>query len=127
MEDQTQQDAGALSPADPSTALSPLQQEAILYAVLALLISCFVVYANKASMVRDAGFVAKILAVLAGSALGTIGALVGNALRKAAHPDAVWTSGGFWSLLWTKVFWRIGPQTIGLLIGIFLGPAIVLH
>jgi hypothetical protein len=48
---------------------------------------------------------------------GFVGYLAGNALRKALHPDFVIAS-GFWGLLKEKIFWRIGPQLIGALIGI---------
>ena len=40
-----------------------------------------------------------------------IGTLLGDAIRKFAHPDAVYT-GGILNLIWIKVFWLMGPQVI---------------
>jgi hypothetical protein len=37
--------------------------------------------------------------------------VIGNAIRKAIHPDFVVAS-GFWGLLKERIFWRIGPQVI---------------
>ena len=37
--------------------------------------------------------------------------VIGNAIRKAVHPDFVVTS-GFWGLVKEKIFWRVGPQAI---------------
>jgi hypothetical protein len=51
--------------------------------------------------------------------LSFVGYLVGNALRKALHPDFVIAS-GFWGLLKERIFWRIGPQLIGAFITAFL-------
>ena len=53
--------------------------------------------------------------------------LIGDAIRKFAHPDAVFTGGGMLSLIWIKVFWKVGPQVIGLFIGVMLGCALVLR
>jgi len=93
---------------------------------MAMAFSCFAVFVNNAPIIREAGIFAKLFAIVVGTVLGTIAALVGNALRKAVQPDAVWTTGGFWSLLWTKVFWRWGPQAIGMFGGVLIGIAMVL-
>lgn len=82
---------------------------------------------NNSQMVLQAGFFAKLFAVIVGTGLGLGGALIGDAIRKFAHPDAVFTSGGIFQLLWIKVFWRIGPQVIGLLLGVMLGCSMVLR
>jgi hypothetical protein len=98
-----------------------------MFAVIALVMTCTWVFMNNSPLVRSASFFAKLFAILVGTGLGTICGLIGNALRKFAHPNAVWTSGGFWSLIWVKVFWRLGPQTIGLLVGTLIGIALVIH
>jgi hypothetical protein len=126
MEDQAQQDTVAIGGDQATAGLTPFQLEAAIYAVVALFMCCVAVFVNNSPIVRNAGFFAKFFAIVVGTGLGTIGALIGNALRKAVHPDAVWTSGGFWSLLWTKVFWQWGPQTIGMVGGVFIGVAVVL-
>jgi len=64
---------------------------------------------------------------MVGAVLGWIGAVVGDAIRKFAHPDTVFTSGGLLSLLWIKIFWRVGPQLIGLVGGVMVGCALVLR
>ena len=48
---------------------------------------------------------------------GTIGALIGDFLRRVAHPDMMFTTGGMGEILKFKIFWAIGPQIIGTLIG----------
>ncbi|GHV18667.1 hypothetical protein AGMMS49959_01050 [Planctomycetales bacterium] len=45
-----------------------------------------------------------------------VGYTVGNALRKALSPLFV-IADSFWGLLWAKVFWALGPQLIGAVIG----------
>lgn len=52
-----------------------------------------------------------------GTIFSTIGASIGNFLREIAHPDAILTNGGLYEILKTKIFWAIGPQSIGWLIG----------
>lgn len=43
--------------------------------------------------------------------VGFLAWVIGNAIRKAVHPDFVIAS-GFWGLVKEKIFWRIGPQLI---------------
>ncbi|MOA42174.1 hypothetical protein D3C78_1642030 [compost metagenome] len=78
-------------------------------------------------MVLGAGFFAKCVAVVAGSVLGWGGAMIGDAIRRFAHPDAVFTNGGILQLVWIKIFWALGPQVIGLFIGVALGASLVLR
>lgn len=90
--------------------------------VLAILMVTF----NNSYMVLGAGFFTKFFAIVAGSVLGLIGALLGDALRRFAHPTAVFTQGGFFKLVFIKLFWLAGPQLIGLFIGVSFGPSLVL-
>lgn len=92
-------------------------------AVLAIMSVSF----NSSPMALGAGWFAKCLAILFGTLLGWLGALAGDAIRKFAHPDAVFTSGGILSLIWIKVFWAVGPQVLGLCVGVFFGGAMVLR
>lgn len=96
------------------------------WGVAAVALAIFSVTFNTSAMVLGAGWFAKTMAVLVGSVLGWGGALIGDAIRRFAHPDAVFTNGGILSLIWIKVFWALGPQLIGLFIGVFSGAAIVL-
>ena len=97
------------------------------WALAAVVASILMVTFNNSPMVLGAGFFMKLLAAIAGSVLGLIGALIGDAIRKFAHPDAVFTSGGIFSLIGTKLFWLLGPQTIGLLLVVAIGCALVLR
>ncbi|QDD92087.1 hypothetical protein CCZ28_13725 [Pseudomonas oryzihabitans] len=97
------------------------------WGVAALALGILSVTFNTSAMVLGAGLLAKCFAVVVGTVLGWIGAVVGDAIRKFAHPDAVFTSGGLLSLLWIKIFWRVGPQLIGLVCGVMLGCALVLR
>ena len=92
-------------------------------AVLAIVSVTF----NSSSMALSAGWFTKCAAALVGAVLGWLGALAGDAIRKFAHPDAVFTSGGILSLIWIKVFWAVGPQVLGLCMGVFFGGAMVLR
>ncbi len=58
---------------------------------------------------------------IAGALLGIFGVRIGNALRRAAKPDIIITSGGLQGMLGAKIFWSVGPQTVGLLIGTVVG------
>lgn len=97
------------------------------WAIAAIVLSILAITFNNSAMVLGAGFFMKFLAVIVGSVLGLIGALLGDAIRKFAHPDAVFTNGGLFQLVWIKVFWLLGPQLIGLVLGAFLGISLVLR
>lgn len=103
-----------------------LIKSALAWGVAALICAIFMCTFNSSQMVLRAGFFLKLVAIIAGTLAGTAGALIGDAIRKAAHPDAVYTSGGLFSLLWIKVFWAVGPQVIGLVLGVMLGASLVL-
>lgn len=99
---------------------------AIGWGIAAIVLAIFGVTSNTSPLVLGAGTAAKIFAVVVGVLLGTVGALLGDALRRFAKPNAIFTQGGFFSLIWIRVFWAIGPQVIGLIGGVFLGIALVL-
>ncbi|THG82999.1 hypothetical protein E5198_08540 [Pseudomonas sp. A-1] len=104
----------------------PLKPATIGWGVAALALSIFIIVFNNSAIVLGAGFFAKCMAVVAGSALGWGGAMIGDAIRRFAHPDAVFTSGGILQLVWIKIFWALGPQVIGLLIGSLVGVSLML-
>lgn len=97
------------------------------WGVAATVLAIVSVTFNSSPMAFGAGWFAKCLAVLVGAFLGWLGALAGDAIRKFAHPDAVFTNGGILSLIWIKVFWAVGPQVLGLCVGVFFGGAMVLR
>lgn len=106
---------------------SSINSDVILWGIAAIVLSIIMVTFNNSSMVLGASFLAKSFSVIVGILLGTIGALIGNALRKFAHPNTVYTTGGFFQLIWIKVFWSMGPQVVGLFLGVSLGISIVLN
>lgn len=96
------------------------------WGIASVILAILAISFNNSPLVLGAGFFAKFMAFLVGSVLGLIGALIGDAIRKFASPDAVFTNGGILSLVWVKVFWLLGPQVIGLFAGVLIGIAIVL-
>ena len=97
--------------------LSSIQKSAIGWGIAALVLAIIMVSYNNSAMVLGAGVMAKIFAAIVGTVTGTIGALIGDAIRRFAKPDMMFTSGGMGSLIWIKLFWMMGPQTVGLVIG----------
>ncbi|MGK0417271.1 MAG: hypothetical protein ACJAST_002364 [Halopseudomonas sp.] len=106
--------------------LSSIQKSAIGWGLAALVLAVITVTHNNSAMVLGASVMAKIFAGLAGTLTGTIGALIGDAVRRFAKPDMMFTSGGMGSLIWMKLFWMMGPQLVGLVIGVLLGASLVL-
>lgn len=102
------------------------QRTTAIWAVVALAIAILAVTRNTSAMVLGAGFLTKTLAVIVGTGMGTIGALLGDSIRRFALPDSFFTTGGMGSIIKTKLFWMVGPQAIGVFIGVFLGAALVL-
>ncbi|MDO8330321.1 MAG: hypothetical protein Q7T36_07620 [Fluviicoccus sp.] len=81
---------------------------------------------NNAHMITSASFLAKCFSIIVATVLGTIGAAIGDAVRKFAMPDGILTSGGMGSLIWNKLFWMFGPQVIGMVLGVLIGAVLVL-
>jgi hypothetical protein len=103
-----------------------VERKMLIWAGLAVALAIVMCTFNSSALVMRAGFFAKLIAVVVGSVLGLAGAMIGDAIRKYAHPDAVFTTGGIVQLIWIKVFWQIGPQVIGMVIGVAIGSALVL-
>ena len=99
----------------------------VIWGIAAIALSIFVCTYNNSPMVLGASSGVKILAIVTGSVFGLVGALIGNAIRKFALPDAFFTSGGMGQIIWTKLFWLCGPQLVGLGIGTILGCTLVLR
>ena len=104
-----------------------VERTMLIWAGLAVALAILMCTVNSSAMVLRAGFFAKLIAIIVGSVLGFIGAVIGDAIRKFAQPDAVFTSGGVLQLIWVKVFWKVGPQVIGLVLGVALGSSLVLR
>lgn len=91
----------------------------VFYLVLTIVISfafCFITTPNGV----DFGFGRRLFASIASIPTGFIGVLLGDLIRRLVIPDMVFTTGGFFQLLKTRLFWMCGPQMIGMVIGIAL-------
>lgn len=114
------------TPTDMNTK-PPIQKMTIVWAIASFIVAIFFVTNNTSPIVLSAGFFMKSLACLVGALTGWIGALLGDAIRKFAAPDAMFTSGGMGSIVKMKLFWLFGPQLIGLIFGALLGITLVLN
>lgn len=97
----------------------------LFYFVLTVIISfvcCFITAPNGINF----GFGRRLFASIASIPTGFIGAMIGDLIRRFAIPDAVFTTGGLFQIIRTKLFWFCGPQLIGMLIGIFLIAGMIL-
>lgn len=104
---------------EKSTVSQSISPAAVGWGIVAFLVCILIVTTNQG--VVHASIFTKILAVIVGSILGLIGALIGDAIRKIARPEGVVTSGGIFNILWIKLFWALGPQCIGLFLGTVFG------
>jgi hypothetical protein len=99
----------------------------VLWAVVALILAVVACTFNSSQVVLRAGFLEKAFAVLGGTVLGTCFAVIGDAIRRYARPDMIMTKSGFFSLISAKLFWQVGPQLIGVFMGVILGVTLVLR
>ena len=61
-----------------------------------------------------------VLFFTVGSVISFIASFIGNKLRLYAMPDSIFTSGGMTEILKAKVWWQVGPQFTGAVIGSFI-------
>ena len=115
---------GAGDNAGPSQAVNPV---IVLWGGASFVLAIIILVVSKSGPIAHAGFFGKLFGFIVAVPCGLIGALIGDAIRRFVIPDAVITTGGFFSLLKEKMFWMVGPQAIGLFIGVFLGFSIILH
>lgn len=104
---------------------SPINGTVVIWGIASVAVAIFMITFNDSGMVLRAGFMAKFFAFVVGSILGFIGAMIGDAICRFARPDAVFTQ-GFSGLVFAKLFWILGPQLIGLVVGTLLGISLVL-
>ena len=102
-----------------------LSKSVVTWGIAAAALSFVALTWNTSPMVMHASLAQKALAFCLCAPMGLVGALLGDGFRKFARPDVMFTS-GIGSLVWQKIFWRIGPQTIGCAVGVFTGIALVL-
>lgn len=106
--------------------MSETLKSVLIWGTIALAISILMVTKNTSAMVLSASFLLKLWAVIVGTALGLAGAMAGDALRRFALPSGFFTTGGMTSILRMRIFWSVGPQAIGMLLGVILGASWVL-
>lgn len=109
----------------PAT-MSQNQRFLLTWGAVSFIFAALFTFNNNSAMVLMASGLLKVVAVLVGTATGTLGAWIGEAIRRYALPDGFFTDGGITSILKTKLFWAIGPQFIGMFLGMSIGAAIVL-
>ena len=109
---------------EESTAV--LSPEILMWGVATFVMSIVWLSVTASPKVLVAGFFAKFFTVIIGTVLGTLGVVIGDAIRRFAHPDAVYTTGGFFDIIKTKLFWMCGPQLIGMIIGIAIAQVLVI-
>jgi hypothetical protein len=73
------------------------------------------------------GFWTRLLASVVSIPTGFLGALIGDAVRRFAIPDAIFTNGGLFAIIKTKLFWMCVPQLVGMFIGIGIVGGMILR
>ena len=82
---------------------------------------CFAIFAAVTALVTFSsrshlGFIGNISTLIFGTVFTTIGVAVGDAIRRFVKPDVLFASSAI-DIFRAKVFWMIGPQIIGWIIG----------
>jgi hypothetical protein len=93
----------------------------IIYAILAVVFGLAYAIWPPGSF----GFFSRIFIFIFATIFSFVGILIGDAVRKIAIPDSIFTTGGIFAILKQKLFWFIGPQLVGALIGGSIGSAII--
>lgn len=110
-----------IDPGDNESANNAKYGFIVVWGFLAFVLSIIMAFHKP----EEAGFWVRsllvIVSIIGGTPLGTLGALLGDFIRRLACPDMIFTSGGMGSLLKERLFWAIGPQAIGLFIGTYIG------
>ncbi len=75
----------------------------------------------------DFSFWKRMLASVLAVPVGFIGAMIGDVIRRFAVPDMIFTTGGLFSIIKTKLFWMCVPQLVGMFIGIGIVGGMVLR
>lgn len=114
------------TPPSPDPEITPAQKSAFIWAFVSFGFAIFIHVFNSSYTVTHAGFFHKCFSVIVASILGTIGAVIGDGIRRFAMPDAMLTS-GIGETIKAKLFWMVGPQLIGMAIGVFVGAGVVLR
>lgn len=102
-----------------------ISTEILIWSATVFIITIFVVWNAGPPTFQPAGFFAKLFAVILGTVFGVGGVVIGDVARKFARPDAFFSS-GMVDTIQTKLFWMLGPQLIGMVIGIRVGIEIVI-
>lgn len=93
--------------------------------LISFVFAIFCIAITTSPAVVRMGFFGKMIAVILGAFLGMYGARIGDAFRRFTAPNAIYTTGGASSLFLTKLFWLMGPQLIGMFVGVIIGQTIV--
>ena len=103
---------------------SALSQALIFYAVVSVIAAFIHAYTYDGivsqRVVIQVTFWVRAGMFITGSIGGTIGMAIGRIVRDWVRPDFIVTGDGMKGLVKARLFWAIGPQLIGMLVGLFL-------
>lgn len=108
-----------------------LLQAVILYAVLAAIAAFIHAYTYdgivQKKFVIQVTFWVRAGIFITGTIGGTLGMLVGRLFRDWVRPDFILTGDGVKGLVKARLFWAVGPQLIGMLVGLLMLSAAFIH
>ena len=99
-----------------------LKHTLIAYAVIGVGFALFMAVVFPSSFSSKSGYVVltswnKVLLFILGTTGGTLGMSIGRILRDLVQPDFIMTGDGMKGLVKARLFWAIGPQGVGLIVG----------
>ena len=84
----------------------------IIWFAVSLVMSITIVSMTRSSL----GFFRAFFFILLSIILGPLAAVIGNSIRKFSQPDTILVGPGIGVFILAKIFWKIGPQLIGVCI-----------
>lgn len=106
---------------DPKSALmQTLLLYAVISAVLALIYAATYDGIVQRKVIIQVTFLVRVGIFIFGTVGGTVGMYIGRVIRDLVHPDFIITSDGMKGLIKARLFWAVGPQLIGMLIGFYV-------
>ena len=105
-----------------------IDQTTVLYlaisVIFSLVVAIFVSEINYKGSMHHLGFLMRFFMFIFGVPGAFLGLKAGRAIRDFTMPSAFYTTGGMKEIAKTKIFWAIGPQTIGFFVGYCIGAGI---
>ncbi|MET4895228.1 hypothetical protein [Morganella morganii] len=96
-----------------------MKQKIIKYFILAFVLSLFIILFNIFSATGKIYSFGHGVKILFWMTVGPgVGMLIGAFIRQWLMPDTIYTREGTIGIFKAKVFWAVGPQSIGWLVGV---------